>query len=175
VSTETEIKKLDEEVHSNEQDLKKLDKEMHKEIHRWELIVYPSLFAFVILAAYGFYLIFNLAKDVHFMAVSIDTNMTILTGDMQSMASNLGEMTANVRTMAVTMDSIDDSVVVLKPMLTSLNQMNGSMATLDYSVRSISDTTYYMGDHMGQMDYSMRNMNHNIDKFSNPVEMFAPW
>ena len=26
---------------------------------RWELIVYPSLFAFVILAAYGFYLVFS--------------------------------------------------------------------------------------------------------------------
>jgi methyl-accepting chemotaxis protein len=175
VSTETEIKKLDEEVHSNEHDLKKLDHEMHKEIHRWELIVYPSLFAFVILAAYGFYLIFNLAKDVHFMAVSIDSNMTILTGDMQSMASNLGEMTANVRTMAVSMDSMDKTVRVLKPMLTSLNQMNNSMATLDQSVRSISTTTYYMGDHMGRMDYSMRNMNHNIDRFSNPVELFTPW
>ena len=30
---------------------------------RWELIVYPSLFAFIILAAYGFYLIYNLARD----------------------------------------------------------------------------------------------------------------
>ena len=29
---------------------------------RWELIVYPSLFAFIILAAYGFYLIFNLPR-----------------------------------------------------------------------------------------------------------------
>ena len=168
MSTETEIKKLDEEVHSNEQDLKKLDKEMHKEIHRWELIVYPSLFAFVILAAYGFYLIFNLAKDVHFMAVSIDSNMTIMTGDMQSMASNLGEMTANVRTMAVTMDSMDDTVMALKPMLTSINQINSSMATLDQSVQSISATTYYMGDHMGSMD-------HNISRFSNPVDMFTPW
>ena len=34
---------------------------------RWELIVYPSLFAFILLAAYGFYLIFSLAKDVHFL------------------------------------------------------------------------------------------------------------
>ncbi|MGB5640738.1 MAG: hypothetical protein WBM63_16620, partial [Sedimenticolaceae bacterium] len=36
---------------------------------RWELIVYPSLFAFIILAAYGFYLIYNLAKDVHYLAI----------------------------------------------------------------------------------------------------------
>ena len=141
MSNDKDIEKLDKEVHSNEQEIQKLDKEMHKEIHRWELIVYPSLFAFVILAAYGFYLIFNLARDVHFMAVSIDSNMTILTGDMQSMASNLGEMTANVRTMAVTMDSIDDTVVVLKPMLTNLDQMNSRMSTLDQSVRSISHTT----------------------------------
>ena len=41
---------------------------------RWELIVYPSLFAFIILAAYGFYLVFSLAKDVHYLAISVDSN-----------------------------------------------------------------------------------------------------
>jgi len=37
---------------------------------RWELIVYPSMFAFIILASYGFYLVFSLAKDVHYLAMS---------------------------------------------------------------------------------------------------------
>ena len=63
---------------------------------RWELIVYPSLFAFIILAAYGFYLIFNLAKDVHYLAISVDTNMTVLASNMQSVSDNMGQLSANV-------------------------------------------------------------------------------
>jgi uncharacterized protein YoxC len=139
-----------------------------KEINRWELIVYPSLFAFVILAAYGFYLIYNLARDVHFLAVSVDTNMTILAGDMQTMAANMGEMTANVRTMAVTMDSIDDTVLTLKPMLANLNNMDQSMQTLNQDIRQISATAYYMGHNMGRMSQG-------VNKISNPVRMFMPW
>jgi len=139
-----------------------------KEINRWELIVYPSLFAFVILAAYGFYLIYNLARDVHFLAVSVDTNMTVLAGDMQTMAANMGEMTANVRTMAVTMDSIDDTVLTLKPMLANLNNMDQSMQTLNQDIRQISATAYYMGHNMGRMSQG-------VNKISNPVRMFMPW
>ena len=45
---------------------------------RWELIVYPTLFAFIILAAYGFYLIFSLARDVHYLAMTVDSNMTVV-------------------------------------------------------------------------------------------------
>ncbi|RKZ95009.1 MAG: hypothetical protein DRQ43_06030, partial [Gammaproteobacteria bacterium] len=32
---------------------------------RLQLIVYTALFAFIVLAAYGYYLIFNLTHDVH--------------------------------------------------------------------------------------------------------------
>jgi hypothetical protein len=53
--------------------------------------------------------------------------------------------------------------------------MNSSMSTLDQSVRSISHTTYYMGSNMERMDYSMGNMNRNISRFSDPVDMFTPW
>ncbi len=31
---------------------------------RWELIVYPSMVAFIVLAVYGFYLVYTLSRDV---------------------------------------------------------------------------------------------------------------
>ena len=59
---------------------------------RLQLIVYTALFAFIVLAAYGYYLIFNLTHDVHSlsndvrqmtrsvnqMSVSVQKNMTII-------------------------------------------------------------------------------------------------
>ncbi len=50
-------------------------KSFDKSARRWELIVYPSLFAFIILAMYGFFLIYSLTQDIRTMASSIDPKM----------------------------------------------------------------------------------------------------
>ena len=88
--------------------LERLSAAFESSARRWELIVYPSLFAFIILAAYGFYLVYSLAKDVHYLAISVDSNLTVLAGNMQSVSENMGQLTANVRSMTVTMDAIDN-------------------------------------------------------------------
>jgi methyl-accepting chemotaxis protein len=128
---------------------------------RWELIVYPSLFAFIILAAYGFYLVFSLAKDVHYLAISVDSNMTVLASNMQSMSDNLSQMTANVRTMAVGVDSIARDVSTLEPMLTS-------METMDRAMQNMTLTTATMRDDMSVM-------NRSISRPMSFMNWFMPW
>ena len=114
---------------------------------RWELIVYPSLFAFIILAAYGFYLVFSLAKDVHYLAISVDSNMTVLASNMQSISDNMGQISSNVRTMAVSVDSMARDVSTLEPKLTA-------METMDHTIRSMTFTTANMRDDIGVMNRS---------------------
>lgn len=73
---------------------------------RWEVIVYPSLLAFIVLAAYGFYLIYSMTSDVHRVTEQMDTivhsmvvvsdNMIRVTGNMTSMTSNMNTMTQEV-------------------------------------------------------------------------------
>ncbi len=128
---------------------------------RWELIVYPSLFAFIILAAYGFYLIFNLAKDVHYLAISVDTNMTVLASNMQSVSDNMGQLSANVRTMAVSVESMNQKVSTLEPMLTNINSMEKSLTSMTYATH-----------HIGR-DFS--HMNHNISRPMSFFNSFIPW
>jgi len=128
---------------------------------RWELIVYPTLFAFIILAAYGFYLVFSLAKDIHYLAISVDSNMTVLASNMQSISDNMGQMSANVRSMAVGVDSMARDVSTLEPMLTS-------MQNLDRSVQGMTLTTSTMRDDMG-------NMSRNISRPMQFMNWFMPW
>lgn len=116
---------------------------------RWELIVYPSLFAFIILAAYGFYLIFSLAKDVHYLAISVDSNMTVLASNMQSVSDNMGQLTANVRTMAVSVESMSNDVGTLKPMLTNLQQMDKSMQQITYATHNMRNDVAAMNQNIG--------------------------
>ncbi len=128
---------------------------------RWELIVYPSLFAFIILAAYGFYLVFSLAKDVHYLAISVDSNMTVIASNMQAVSDNVGQMSANVRTMSVSVESMARDVSTLEPMLANLDAMNQSM-------RNITLTTYNMrGD--------MAGLNQNLGRPMSFMNSFMPW
>jgi len=128
---------------------------------RWELIVYPSLFAFIILAAYGFYLVFSLAKDVHYLAISVDSNMTVLASNMQSVSDNMGKLTANIRTMAVSVEAINHRVATLEPMLTSMDAMEKSM-------RGMTVTT-------GLMRTDVALMNRNIGRPMSFMNTFMPW
>lgn len=131
---------------------------------RWELIVYPTLFAFILLAAYGFYLIFSLAKDVHFLAQSVDSNMSIMSSQMMTMTDNIGQLTANVRTMAVSVDSMARDVRTLEPMLSSMDSMEESMKAMTVST--------------GYIQRDMRLMNHDFHDASRPMSMwnsFMPW
>ena len=128
---------------------------------RWELIVYPSLFAFIILAAYGFYLIFNLAKDVHYLAISVDTNMTVLASNMQSVSDNMGQLSANVRTMAVSVESMNKKVSTLEPMLANINSMEKSMTSMTYATH-----------HIGR---DFNTLNRNFSRPMSVVNSFIPW
>jgi methyl-accepting chemotaxis protein len=128
---------------------------------RWELIVYPTLFAFIILAAYGFYLVFSLAKDVHYLAISVDSNMTVLASNMQSISDNMGQISSNVRTMTVGVDSMARDVTTLEPMLSSIKAM-------DQSLQSMTFTTANMRDDLGVM-------NRNIGRPMHFMNSFMPW
>ena len=135
---------------------------------RWELIVYPSLFAFIILAAYGFYLIFSLAKDVQYFAISVDSNMTVLASNMQSVSDSVGQMTANVRTMAVSVESMARDVSTLEPMLVNLDAMNES-------IRHITFTTHNMRGDMALMRGDMSGMNQSMGRPMSFFNSFMPW
>ena len=128
---------------------------------RWELIVYPTLFAFIILAAYGFYLVFSLAKDVHYLAISVDTNMTVMASNMQAMSDNIAQMSGNVRTMAIGVDSMARDVNTLEPMLASIQDMNRSIQNMTLSTSS--------------MRQDMAVMNQSISRPMQFMNWFMPW
>jgi len=142
---------------------------------RWELIVYPTLFAFIVLAAYGFYLVYSLARDVHYLAISVDANMTMLANNMQSVSDNMnnlstnihsmtehmGDLSANVHTMTVQMESIKENVETLRPMLANINSMDRSMQHMTQST--------------GLMRSDMANMNRNISRPISFMNSFMPW
>ncbi|MET0028899.1 MAG: hypothetical protein ABW101_14825 [Candidatus Thiodiazotropha sp.] len=152
------------EIKEGQSSMDRLSQAFETSARRWELVVYPSLFAFILLAAYGFYLIFSLAKDVHFLALSVDSNMNVMSSNLISMTDSVSQLSANVRTMAVSVESMAQDVRTLEPMLTSMDSMEESMKTMTH-------TTY-------NIQRGMQSMNHNIHDASRPMTFwnnFMPW
>jgi methyl-accepting chemotaxis protein len=155
---------METDVRNDQTSMDRLSQAFETSARRWELIVYPSLFAFILLAAYGFYLVFSLAKDVHFLALSVDSNMNVMSSNLMTMTDSVGQLSANVRTMAVSVESMAQDVGSLEPMLTSMDSMEESMKTITHSTHSIQR--------------GMQTMNYNIHDASRPLTFwnsFMPW
>lgn len=97
---------------------------------RWQMIVYPSMFAFILLATFGFFLIYSLTNDVTKVANemskignnmenivvhmgSVSNNMSVMTQTMDTQSRTIHEMNAHVRNMSVSVNRISHDVAIL--------------------------------------------------------------
>lgn len=124
---------------------------------RWELIVYPSLLAFIVLAAYGFYLIYNLTGDVGRLARSMETAVI----SMNDMAANMNSVTGNVASMSGNLSTIAGD---MGTGTRDMNMLLGKLDNINHSVGVMTVPMYQMRNDMGHMT-------HNIQDATGPMKM----
>lgn len=119
--------------------LDQLSKAFMASARRWEMIVYPALFAFIILASYGFFLIYSLTTDIS--RVADDMNKITLT--MERVAVNMDAVSKNMVVMTQTVDSQSAS---MKEMVYHMRGVNISMNRMRYDMTNISRPMNFMND-----------------------------
>lgn len=119
---------------------------------RLRMIVYASLFAFSILAGYGFYLISSLTRDMHLMAQQMAAMSPNVQRNMDNISANMHDMTVSVHNMTGDMHN----------MTTTMHNMNGN-------IDRMSRATSYMAWATAQMQADIWSMNQNI---STPLSLF---
>jgi len=124
-----------------------LSKTFTASARRWEMVVYPSMFAFILLATYGFFLIYSLTKDVGSVA-----------SDMKLIGNNMQQVVVN-------MDSISKNMVVMTQTLDSQSQ---TMREMNVHVRN-------MGLSVNQMTHEVAVMNNSISRPMQFMNSFTPW
>jgi len=120
---------------------------------RWEFIVYPALFAFVVLAGYGFFLIYSLTGNMTIIARAIDPDMGI---HMKGMTRNIGELSHQVEIMTTTMHEISSKLNTLEPMLQEMNQISQDMDSMKNNLVNMDASVANMHQSIGNMDQSLR-------------------
>ena len=77
---------------------------------RWEMVIYPSMFAFILLAGYGFYLIYHLTRDISTLSTNVSQMATIVTDVMPKMSKNLSGMTGSIDNMSTDVTDMTQGV-----------------------------------------------------------------
>ena len=165
VDFEAELHNVEEELHDFEEELHDFEIEQSGVSRTLQMIVYPALVAFVILAGYGFYLVQSLTTDVHRLTETISkmndtvhlnmsdisSNMRLMSGQMDMLVVNTADMSSNVATMSASTSR----------MSTDVNQMN-------VSTQNMAASTY-------NMQRDLWSMNKNVSKPFKMMSSFMPF
>jgi methyl-accepting chemotaxis protein len=138
---------------------------------RWELVVYPSMLAFIILAAYGFFLIYKLTDDIG--------KITVQMGDIQhsmvNINKNFSSTTNNMNTVARSMVKMTG---FMEQMSQDIKEQNAAMGAIVISLREMNESVNSMSYTMYHMRYDTQAMGRNIEDVSGPMRFmndFMPW
>ena len=124
-----------------------LNRTFAQSARRWEMIVYPTLFAFILLASYGFFLIYSLTNDV-----------SIVAKEMKAINTNMHHVVKHV-------DSISRNMIV---MTQTLDTQSSTMQEMNHHVKNMSVS-------MGQMRYEIAVMNNSVSRPMQFMNKFMPW
>ena len=156
---------------------------------RWEFVVYPSLFAFAVLASYGFFLIYSLTKDMSTLAQNVDpkmaANMDAMSNYIGEMSSHMSVMRRQITKMAGHIEHMDSNISVLNGSILAMNESIDLMEahTVDISeklgtLQPILTNIEVMNQSMGRMSLSTGIMTHDVNQMSRPMNFMnwvTPW
>lgn len=152
-------------------------RELELKAQRLQFIVYAALFAFVVLAAYGYFLIYNLTHDVHHMSyqmnqmtytfqrmtASVETNMDIMSSNFQKVS----------RIITTTMPRLTHDTSYLQD---DIRQMVKTMNTLNQEIKNIAKNMALITNATVNMQRDMWSMNKNVsDPFGTMMDNMTPW
>ena len=154
---------------ANEAALDRFARAFETSARRWELVVYPALFAFIILAGYGFFLIFSLTQDMHVLAKSVDPQMSLhlkgMSDNMEELSANVSNMTERMNEMSLNMETIamdteamnlnltnvHNDMTEISRKMNALEPMLANMANMSRSMNAMTANTSYMTRDMEAM------------------------
>jgi uncharacterized protein YoxC len=144
-----------------EEQVERFVQHFERSARRWEVIVYPAMFAFVVLAGYGFFLIYSLTSSI----ATIATGFEPMTQHMSTMSSSMVTMTKQVTLMSKNMDDMAVKLNTLPDILDNIGQMRASIESMSSSIHRMNDSTHQMNKTMGSMNQSV----------ARPMNFFNQW
>lgn len=148
-----------------ENELKELEKREEASTRRMQLLVYPAMVAFIILAAYGFYLVHSLTSNVANMAKSIVVISDAVDRNMQIISASTVEMSGKMTSLVNSTDSMTGRIGDITTDVDAMSQNLGVMR----------DATSHMAVSTSGMQQDMWSLNQNVSTPLSMFNKFLPW
>jgi len=160
---------------STSSDINELASTMNKGIRRWEKVIYPMMIAFIILAAYGFWLIYNVTKDMR----NISTNMIVMTKAVVTMTNTLNQKMNQIDhqmgAINIHMDKMNTNMESVTTMNDRIADMTAAIHNMNTSINSMSHSVYSMVYSTSAMSSNIGELNDNISVPMNSMNSVIPW
>ena len=148
-----------------ERELREFEQKSEGSNKNMQMLVYPAMFAFIILAAYGFYLIQSLSSDVHNMAETISVMTTSVDKNMNAISGTMEDMSGRMKQLVVTTQSMSGDI----------GSMNSNTDAMVSSIGGLKSATYDMAASTNNMQRDMWSLNQNISTPLSFMNNFLPW
>ncbi len=132
--------------------LERLANTFDSSARRWEMVVYPSLFAFVLLAGYGFFLIYRLTHDISTLSQSVTRMAVIVSDAMPRMTKDLGSMTGSIDNMTGNIDGMTTEIGSMSTQMDALTPMSNNIQSMTHNIGSMNRSVYGMQRDMHGMN-----------------------
>ena len=162
--------------------IERMLRQMERSSRRWEKMVFPSLIAFLLLAGYGFFMVYSMTRDMSIIAQTIEIDfrkdVEHIRNDIGVMVEQVEKMQNTMAAMSVKMDPLQEFgplLAEIKELDDSVGEISGSVDHMDQSVASMNNSMTNLDDSMFYMGRDVGDMN---DSFSSPTKMFKrmmPW
>jgi methyl-accepting chemotaxis protein len=143
---------------------------LNASITRWEWLVYPLLFVVGLLGLSGFYLIYNMTKDMKTLTQHVDPQMAInlgaMSNNMAELSKNISTMTGQISILVEKIGSIDSHITNMDGNIGSITESIGQVKlsmdamTADISLMQVS--TNVMSNDIGDVNKSIQVMTVNV-------------
>jgi methyl-accepting chemotaxis protein len=155
--------------------LEKLCTSFQRSARRWEVIVYPSIVAFIAMMAGAFFFIYTITSDMRDLAlqmqpqvgynlIKVADSVSLLSKSLDQMSRDIELMRVKMETMSADVSSIAGQMAYMK----NLEVMNAQMAQMNA-------TMYGMNAQADAMRWNMQSMNRSIGKPMSMFNSFMPW
>jgi hypothetical protein len=130
--------------------------------NRWRYAVFPAMIAFIILAVFGFYLIYGMLQRMEQLSTDVNRMTSVIAQVLPEMQRNMGGISTDI-------SELNQAISANFPKLEqNIASMTKNMNLMSSSTHSIATTT-------ANLDKSMWEMNRNVSKPLSMINQVIPW
>lgn len=143
-----------------------------KSARRWEMVAYPAMVLFTLLAVFGFYKIYSVSENMRIMAERLQPqmgeHMDKLTASMESLTANIAQMSRNI-------DAMQQRVATMSTDTKAMSEQMKVLTTMDQNIAHMNQSVTAMTAHTDMMRWNMATMNNSIQRPMSFMNSFMPW